>query len=394
MNTTRISTGTINRRDVLRGGAAIVGSVALGAPAFAQTKTVKLGVLMPFSGGLELFGAQAMQGIEMLVDEVNGNGGVLGRQIEIVNSDNRTDPKTSVERAQQLIRRENVDAMIGPITSSARNAIKSSIERGRKPLLYATDYEGGVCSKYVACYSALPAHYVDPLIPYLMETVGRRVYLFGADYAWPQKMNVAIRTAVEGAGGDVVGEEYTPFGVKDFATTIRKIEESGAETVILTLPGADGVTFIKQFTAAGLKDKLRLAFLGFNENYLPGLSAAESEGIIGCSHFIQTLDRPESRDFVARQKARYGEDAVVSDVVVAHYGITRFFLDAMQRADSDDADEIMAALSGSIVVANGEVTMRAADKHVDLNMLLFEVRDQQLEMQKYIGEIIAPSQCA
>ena len=382
------------RREVLRGGAAIIGSVALGAPALALAKTIKLGVLMPLSGGLELFGAQATQGIEMLVAEVNGAGGVLGRQIELIKVDNRTDPKTSVERVQQLIHRDKVDAVIGPITSSARDAIKSSIERGRKPLLYATDYEGGVCSDRISCYSALPAHYVDPLVPYLMETVGKQVYLFGADYVWPQKMNVAIREAVERAGGDVVREEYTPFGVKDFATTIRKIKESGAETTILTLPGADGVTFIKQFTAAGMKDKSRLAFLGFNENYLPGLSAAEAEGIIGVSHFIQTLDRPESQDFVARQKAMFGDDVVVSDAVVAHYGITKFFLDAMQRADSDVTNEIMAALPGSMTVANGEVTMRTDDKHVDLNMLLFEVRDQQLEMQKYIGKIVAPSQCA
>jgi branched-chain amino acid transport system substrate-binding protein/urea transport system substrate-binding protein len=127
---------------------------------------------------------------------------------------------------------------------------------------------------------------------------------------------------------------------------------------------------------------------------LPGLSAAESEGIIGVSHFIQTLDRPESREFVARQKVIYGDDVVVSDVVVAHYGITKFFVDAMRRADSDETNKIMAALSGSITVANGEVTMRADDRHVDLNMLLFEVHDQQLEMQKYIGKIVAPGQCA
>ena len=384
----------INRRDVLRGGAALAGSMAIGAPLFAQGKTVKLGVMMPFSGGLELFGAQAMQGVEMLVDEMNSAGGVLGRQVEIIRADNRTDPKTSVERTQQLIRRDDVDAVIGPISSAARDAIKSSIERGRKPLLYATDYEGGVCSDYIACYSALPAHYVDPLVPYLMETVGKRVYLFGADYVWPQKMNIAIRAAVASNGGEVVGEEYTPFGVKDFATTIRKIEESGADAVILTLPGADGVTFVKQFTAAGMKAKSRLAYPGFNENYLPGLSAAESEGIIGCSHFIQTLDRPEAQDFVARQKHRYGEDAVVSDVVVAHYSITKFFLEAMQRAESDETEQIMAALPGSMTVANGEVTLRAADKHADLNVLLFEVREQKSVMQKYIGKIVAPNQCA
>ena len=155
MNTTKNMKKIINRRDVLRGGAALAGSMALGAPLLAQGKTIKLGVMMPFSGGLELFGAQALQGVEMLVDEMNSAGGVLGRQVEIIRADNRTDPKTSVERTQQLIRRDDVDAVIGPISSAARDAIKSSIERGRKPLLYATDYEGGVCSDYIACYSCL-----------------------------------------------------------------------------------------------------------------------------------------------------------------------------------------------------------------------------------------------
>jgi branched-chain amino acid transport system substrate-binding protein/urea transport system substrate-binding protein len=394
MNKAQILAETTNRRKILKGGAAIVSSMAIGVPALALAKPIKLGVLMPYSGGLELFGVQATQGIEMIVDEVNSSGGVLGRKIEIIRADTRTDPKTTVERAQQLVRRDRVDAVIGPITSASRDAVKSSIERSRKPLLYATDYEGGVCSKYIACYSALPAHYVDPLIPFLIETVGKKIYLFGADYAWPQKMNIAIQRAVKSFGGEIVGEEYTPFGVKDFATTIRKIEDSGAETIILTLPGADGVTFIKQFTAAGMKEKTRLAFLGFNENYLPGLSAVESEGIIGVSHFIQTLDRPESIDFVNRQKKKFGGDVVVSDAVVAHYGITKFFLDAMQRADTDDTNKIMAALSGSIVVANGEVTMRTDDKHVDLNMLLFEVNNRQLKMKKYIGKIVSPSQCS
>ncbi len=85
---------------------------------------------------------------------------------------------------------------------------------------------------------------------------------------------------------------------------------------------------------------------------------------------------------------------VVSYYVDSHYGITKFFLEAMQRADSDETDKIMAALPGTMTVANGEVTLRADDKHVDLNMLLFEARDQQLQMLKYIGKITAPGQCA
>ncbi|SLN27002.1 substrate-binding protein [Oceanibacterium hippocampi] len=387
------------RRRVLTSAAGVAGGAAVmsvAAPFVARAaETIKLGVLLPFSGGLELFGQQGTQGIGMAVDEANAAGGVLGRQIEIVKADNRTDPKTSVERAAQLIQRDKVHAIIGPVTSAARDAIKSTVERYKTPLLYATDYEGGVCSKTISCYSALPAHYVDPLMPYLQETVGESFYLFGADYVWPQQMNKAIRRVIEGANGTVVGEEYTPFGMKDFATTIRKIEESGAKCVVLTVPGADGITFVKQFTAAGMKSKCRIAFMGFNENYLPGLSDEESNGIIGCSHFIQTLDRPEAHDFVARQKAKFGDDVTVSYYVDSHYGITKFFIEAIRRADSDQKDKIMAALPGqTLTVGNGEVTLRPEDLHVDLNMLIFEAQGGKLNQQKYIGRISAPSQCA
>lgn len=384
------------RRRVLAG--AVAGASTMGFPLFVRAAApIKLGILLPYSGGLELFGQQGEQGVRMAVEEFNTAGGVLGRQIEIVTADDKTDPKTAVERAGQLIRRDKVSAIVGPVTSANRDAIKSTIERGKTPLLYATDYEGGVCSPYMACYSALPAHYVNPLVPYLTKLAGKDAgfYLFGADYVWPQKMNVAIKAAVLREGGRVVGEEYTPFGVKDFAPTLRKIADSGAKVVVLTLPGADGVTFVKQFVAAGLKDKVRIAFMGFNENYLPGFSGSEADGIVTCSHFISSLDRPEAKDFMARQKKRFGEKATVSFYVDAHYGITRFYLEAMKKAGTDKADAVMKAMGGlKLTVGNGEVSVREDDRHVNLNMLISEARNGELKMLDYVGPIKASSQCA
>lgn len=386
------------RRRLLGAGAAAAGASVLGFPAIVRAaEPVRLGMLLPFSGGLELFGQQGEQGITLAVEEVNAAGGVLGRKVEIVKADDKTDPKTAVERAGQLIRRDKVAAIIGPVTSANRDAIKSTIERGKTPLLYATDYEGGVCSPYIACYSALPAHYVDPLIPWLAKNADGQAgyYLFGADYVWPQKMNAAIKAAVARSNGKVLGEEYTPFGVKDFAPTLRKIADSGAKVLVLTLPGADGVTFVKQFVAAGLKDRVRIAFMGFNENYLPGFSGSEADGIVTCSHFIQTLDRPEAKDFVARQRKRFGEGATVSYYVDAHYGITRFYLDALKKANSVKAEDAMKAIVGqTLTVGNGPVTMRADDRHVDLNMLVSEARGGKLQMLEYIGKVVAPNQCA
>jgi hypothetical protein len=131
--------------------------------------------------------------------------------------------------------------------------MRPSIERFKTPLLYATDYEGGVCSRYITCYSALPEQWVDPLIPYVRQNYGDAFYLVGSNYIWPQKMNQAVRLAAGKAGARVVGEEYVPFGTKDFTSILRKIESSGANVLVITVVGADAITLVKQFTAAGLK---------------------------------------------------------------------------------------------------------------------------------------------
>ena len=386
----------ISRRGLLRVGAAgVLAGVASPYIARAAAEAIKVGILLPFSGGLEVLGLQGFQAAEMALLEANEAGGVLGgRMFEIVKADDRTDPKTAVERANELIRRDRVTAIIGPVTSANRDAMLPTIERFKTPLLYATDYEGGVCSPYVTCYSALPAHTVNPLVPFAVENLGKAFYLIGSDYIWPQKMNAAFRVEAEKANATVVAEEYAAWGAKDYGATLRKIENSGADVVVLTIVGADAVTFVKQFTAAGLKDKIKIIFFGFSENYIAGLSAEESEGIVVPTPFISSLDKPEAKALVERVRARYGADAMISATTNAHYTLTRLFIEAVKKAGSDDKDKILAAMSGlSLMSGNGEVQVRPSDRHVDLNELIVVAKNGKLEVLKDLGRINAPSQC-
>src|SRR2546428_13003771 len=100
----------------------------------------------------------------------------------------------------------------------------------------------------------------------------------GSDYVWPRKMNEAVRRAAERVGGRIVGEEYTPFGVKDFTSTVRKIEQSGAKVLVLDVVGADAITFVKQFVAAGGQAKTQLARVGYSANYNPRPTPGGSQG--------------------------------------------------------------------------------------------------------------------
>lgn len=386
----------ISRRGLLRAGAAgALASVAMPYVARAATESIKVGILLPFSGGLEVLGLQGFQAAEMALLEANEAGGVLGgRMFEIVKADDRTDPKTAVERTNELIRRDQVTAIIGPVTSANRDAMLPTIARYKTPLLYATDYEGGVCSPFVTCYSALPAHTVNPLVPFAVENLGKAFYLIGSDYIWPQKMNAAFREQAEKANAKIVAEEYAAWGAKDYGATLRKIESSGADVVVLTIVGADAITFVKQFTAAGLKDKIKIIFFGFSENYIAGLSTEESDGIVVPTTFISTLEKPEAKALVERVRKRYGADAMISATTDAHYTLTNFFIEGIRKAGSDEKDKILAAMSGlSLMSGNGEVQLRASDRHVDLNELIVVAKNGKLEVLEDLGRIVAPSQC-
>jgi len=384
-----------SRRRLLQGAAASAAALGLGFPYIVRAADpIKVGVLQPLSGGLENLGQQGVQGTQLAIEEANEAGGVLGRPFELVIADDRTDPKTAVERTRELIQRDQVVAIFGPVTSANRDAMQPTIERFKTPLFYATDYEGGVCSRYIICYSGLPDQWVSPFIPFLEQHYGDTLYMFGSDYVWPRKMNEAVRKAAEQAGGRIVGEEYTPFGVKDFTSTVRKIEQSGAKVLVLDVVGADAITFVKQFVAAGGKTRTKLAWLGYSENYIPGLTRDESEGIVTVANFISTLDKPEARAFVAKVRKRFGDRAIVSNTVDAHYMLTRFFIEGVKRAGVVNKEKIIDSVTGfPLQSGNGMVRLRPEDRHADLNVVIAETRNQKQALLKDLGLVKASLQC-
>ena len=383
-----------SRRALLKQTALLAAGV-IGAPAIIRAaEPIRMGILQPFSGGLEALGEQGYQGAKLAVDEVNDKGGLLNRHVDYIRADDKTDPKTAVERTLELIQRDNVDAIIGPVTSANRDAIMPTIDRLKTPLLYATDYEGGVCDRYITCYSAVPEQWVKPLIPYVREHYGDAFFLVGSNYVWPQKMNASIKNVASEVGARTVGEEYVPFGNKDFTSILRKIESSGANVLVNTVVGADAVTLVKQFTAAGLKPKVRIVFFGFSENYIAGLTQPESDGIVTISNFISSLDKPEAKEFVKKVRDRYGPKTIVSNTTDAHYNLMRFYFGGVERAQSTDKEKVTDAMVDQwLLSGNGRVYLRPEDRHVDLNVLISEAKDGVLVLKKDVGRVDPPNEC-
>lgn len=382
---------TLSRRSVL---ATTLGTTAmLAAPAIAQAKPVKLGAVLPFSGGLELFGGQARLGIDLAVAELNAAGGLLGRPVEVIYEDNRTDPKTSVERATKLIGRDEVLAILGPITSSARDAMVPTIARQRAPLLYATNYEGGFCGEYKFSFNTVPNQELGKLIPYLARNKGDSFYFFGADYIWPQQMLQATQNFLAAENGRLVGQELTPFGVKEFAPVIRRIADSGAKVLIFALPGADGITFIRQAEDLGLLKQLTVGFLGFCEPYLGAFGENKGQDMWVTVPLVASSPAPAVQAFTGKIRAMAGNDAIVSHYVLTHWLAVHALAKAVAAKGEVSREAVASGLPGIVVDGpTGKVTI-GAERHATLPMFLARTEGAGLVTVQDLGEIAPLSGC-
>src|SRR5690348_6115120 len=190
-----------SRRNILKGAATIALSAAsLAAPGILRSargeQPIKVGVISPLTGAWTVYGKAHSAGFELGVDEINAAGGVLGRKLEVVIGDSKTEPRIVVEQANRLIRQERVDFLAGTFSSAERNAAGPVVTGANKILLYPTFYEGqeqeyypGVCNKNIFTFGPEPTQQVWPHVEHMVKSFGKKFFMIGSDYAWPHVTN-------------------------------------------------------------------------------------------------------------------------------------------------------------------------------------------------------------
>ncbi|MCK5276393.1 MAG: substrate-binding protein, partial [Alphaproteobacteria bacterium] len=350
------------------------------------------GAVQPFSGGLELYGGQAKLGLDLAVKEINEAGGIMGNPVEIIYEDNKTDPKASVERSNKLIQGDEVIAVSGPITSNARDAMAPTFKRNKTPLLYATNYEGGACGRYIFSFNTVPNQELAKLLPHMNKNFGDSYYMFGTDYVWPQKMFETAEQIIGGQGGKTVGKEFTPWAVKEFTPVIRRIADSGAKVLVLAVPG-DSITFIKQAEGFGLLKDVTVAFLGFSEAYLGAFGEGGGQNMWVTVPLVSGSDDPGVKDFTARIRKNAGDDVVISHYVMTHYNSMMAMKAALEKSGKVDRESLVDGLEGlTIASPTGDVSI-GADHHVTMNMYLAKTEGAGLKTVDALGALAPEAGC-
>lgn len=364
-------------------GAMVVASPALIRSA-AAASPIRVGVISPLTGAWTVYGKAHISGFQLAVDEINAAGGVLGRQIEIVVGDSKTEPRIVVEQANRLIRQERVDFLAGTFSSAERNAAGPVVKAADKILLYPTWYEGqekkyapGVCNSNIFMFGPEPTQQVWPHMEYITKKYGKKFFMIGSDYAWPRVTNEVTKQKLKELGGEVVGEVYIPFNTPQYESVLRDIRGSGANIVFHSLTGSDTVNFRQQFAAAGMQKDFVIWTVDDEEVVTSGLGPKVSANTYVSFDYFMSIDTPNNKAFLEKFKAKFGQDALVNTVGVGMYNAAHMAAMAIAKAGEVSTKALRANLKGLTFdkAPQGLVTMREQDNQAIVPSYLMKVRD-------------------
>jgi urea transport system substrate-binding protein len=371
--------------------AAAAALAATGLSAHAAD-TIKIGILHSLSGTMAISETSLKDVALMTIDEINANGGVMGKKLEAVVVDPASNWPLFAEKARQLIAKDKVAAVFGCWTSVSRKSVLPVFKETNNLLFYPVQYEGEELEKNVFYTGAAPNQQAIPAVEYLMSKDGggaKRFVLLGTDYVYPRTTNKILRAFLKSKGikESDIQEVYTPFGHADYQTivaNIKKFSAGGKTAVISTVNGDSNVPFYKELGNAGLKatDVPVVAF-SVGEEELRGVDAKPLLGHLAAWNYFESVKNPANAAFVKKWKAYAlakklpnAASAVTNDPMEATYVGIHMWAQAVEKAKSTDTDKVITAMAGQTFKAPSgfTLTMDATNHHLHKPVMIGEIK--------------------
>ena len=334
--------------------------------AMAEGNAIRIGVVTPISGTYAGIGQQVTWGLDMAAAEINANGGIMGRQIELVYEDSEANPAVAVQKAEKLYTSENVDFLTGTVNSGATLAVGQVAERAGKLLATTVSFSdaitGNKCSPNVFRVNARAGQQSAALAAWVkQEKPGAKIFYLGPDYEMGRSTVAAFKENAELVGAESVGEVFAPLDSKDYSQYFGRVRSARPEVLYTSVAGNDTVRLFTQMKDFGVLDGLTvLGASGTVTGQNIGAIGDAAEGFITGVGYSPLIDSPENKAFVEKFNAENGANP---DLYGADsYGILFAYKAAVEAAGSTETDAVRVALEGlTWDTPQGPKTIRAGD---------------------------------
>ena len=346
--------------------------------------TIKIGVLHSLSGTMAISETTLKDTVQMLVDEQNKKGGVLGKKIEAVVVDPASNWPLFAEKARDLISKDKVSAIFGCWTSVSRKSVLPVVEELNGILFYPVQYEGEESSKNVFYTGAAPNQQAIPAVDYLLKQGVKRWALVGTDYVYPRTANKILEAYLKSKGfkDEDIMISYTPFGHSDWqsiVSDIKKFGTAGKKTaVVSTINGDANVPFYKELSNQGISAKdIPVVAFSVGEEELSGIDTKPLVGHLAAWNYFESVDSDANDDFIEEWHKYTGDEKrVTNDPMEATYIGFNMWVKAVEKAGTTESNAVQDALIG-VTVPNlsGSYATMMPNHHITKPVLIGEIQE-------------------
>ena len=328
---------------------------------------VKVGLMLPYTGTYASLGNAITNGFKQYVAEQGGKLG--GREVEYFVVDDESDAAKATENANKLVKRDNVDVLVGTVHSGVALAM-AKVARDSKTLLIipnagADELTGPLCAANVfrTSFSAWqPAHAMGKVVA---ERGHKNVVTLSWKYSFGEQSVAGFKEAFEQAGGKVVKELYLPFPNVEFQPFLTEIANLKPDAVFVFFAGAGAAKFVKDYEASGLKANLPLYAPGFLTDGTLDAMGGAGEGLLTTLHYADGLDNAKEKAFRSGYVAAY---KIQPDVfAVQGYDSAQLLAAGLSKAPAGafDKEAVMNAMSAATIDSpRGAFTLSKANNPV------------------------------
>ncbi|MEV0995871.1 ABC transporter substrate-binding protein [Nonomuraea sp. NPDC050202] len=338
-----------------------------GGSSGGQADPIKVGLIVSLTGNYTPLGSEDKKAVELAVEQVNAQGGLLGRKVELVTRDDKTAPDQGIVAYNQI--KGEIDALIGPVFSNSALAVEPLAQRDRMPYLSLAPAQEQVepIKSYIFVTPALSSMYAERYLQYIQAEGIKTVAV-----AWDSKSAYSVsghESMVELApkyGVTIAVDEPYETTTSDFSALFTHVRDSKAEALVFWGSGAPGVTAAKQYVASGLETPLFLTASQASKLWLEPMGA-QAEGMTVQSAIGVVGDHlPEGKqkqviDQMAKpfqQKHGYPPPQFAQD----GYSASLLLFEAIRKANSTDKTKIQQALETmDLITPNGRFRYSPTD---------------------------------
>ena len=372
--------GNGSRNDDLSGGNTANSPNQPNAPTALPAPTgdpIRIGVLHSLTGTMSASESPVVDAVLLAVNELNRDGGVLGRPVEAVVADGRSDSNVFAQEAERLIKQEQVCTVFGCWTSASRKTVVPVFEELDHLLMYPVQYEGIEESPNVVYLGAAPNQQIIPSIKWAYAFQNKRkFFLVGSDYVFPRVAHEIIKDQLEELGAELVGEAFIPLGSPDVQSIVQQIQESQPDVILNSINGDTNIAFFADLREAGITPAMIPTIsYSIGEAELQHLDVSAMAGDYAAWNYFQSIPTVENQQFVNAFRSQYGPQRVVTDPMEAAYFGVKLWAMAVEDAGSSSTPEIRRSLRNQRMRApGGDIRIDPATQHTFKTPRIGQVR--------------------